>query len=560
MSEYTPRLKFDDLSSELDQFLNRFNAGRSSANSGSTSGGSTTGSSRGDEYEEEDDPYSGRHSNHSGHSAPPVTTPVAPPGANPGSAMPPDKYNPVLHHARRLTFGPTPELVATIAAMGTAAWIDEQLAWQSIDESALEPLLASFPLALMTPAEIAVAAATGTNPMLIISDMSAAALGRAVWGKRQLHEMLVDFWSNHFSIDVNVKTVRAYAPIADQQVIRANSTGRFADMLLASAKSPAMLNVLDNFKSRADGTHVPNENYARELMELHTVGVDGGYDETDVKEVAALLSGWTVSRLTNTFIFDPRMHDMGSLATTGDVLGWRPNGLTGLAAGESFIDFLAHHPKTAARLAHKLCVRFIGDYVAPTDPIVATVAAAYLANDTAIAPTVRTLLLSTDFQDSARLKARRPFEFVAGTLREVQVSFTPAAAPALRSIATTTLTGLGQQLFGWPLPNGYADSDIKWISAGGMLDRWRFAQQVATNAFVGLTVDTAGLVGNPAPVTVSGLINSIATGTIGENLDLTTLIAVLTSLGMDGDMRWPSWYDPTPILAAVLQSPQNQIR
>ena len=503
MSEYTPRLKFDDLSSELDQFLNRFNAGRSSANSGSTSGGSTTGSSRGDEYEEEDDPYSGRHSNHSGHSAPPVTTPVAPPGANPGSAMPPDKYNPVLHHARRLTFGPTPELVATIAAMGTAAWIDEQLAWQSIDESALEPLLASFPLALMT-----VAAATGTNPMLIISDMSAAALGRAVWGKRQLHEMLVDFWSNHFSIDVNVKTVRAYAPIADQQVIRANSTGRFADMLLASAKSPAMLNFLDNFKSRADGTHVPNENYARELMELHTVGVDGGYDETDVKEVAALLSGWTVSRLTNTFIFDPRMHD----------------------------------------------------YVAPTDPIVATVAAAYLANDTAIAPTVRTLLLSTDFQDSARLKARRPFEFVAGTLREVQVSFTPAAAPALRSIATTTLTGLGQQLFGWPLPNGYADSDIKWISAGGMLDRWRFAQQVATNAFVGLTVDTAGLVGNPAPVTVSGLINSIATGTIGENLDLTTLIAVLTSLGMDGDMRWPSWYDPTPILAAVLQSPQNQIR
>lgn len=555
MPDASPRLRFDEFSNELDRFLNRFNAGRSASTGGTTTSGWSTGGSRGDDYEEDDDPYSGRHSGHSGHPAPPV----APPAANLGGATPPDKLNQVVHHARRLTFGPTPQLLATIRAKGTTAWIDEQLAWQSIDESAIDGLLSAFPLATMTPAQIGAAVATGTNPMQIIGDMAGAALGRAVWGQRQLYELLVDFWSNHFSIDANVKAVRTFAPLADMQVIRANATGRFADMLLASAKSPAMLNFLDNVRSRADGTHVPNENYARELMELHTVGVDAGYTEADVKAVASLLSGWTLSA-SGSFVFDPRMHSLGPFATGASVLGWTPGGLTGLAAGEAFIDFLAHHPLTAARLAHKLCVRFIGDYVNPTDPIVSTVAAAYLANDTNIAPMVRTLLLSSDFANSARLKARRPFEFVAGTLREVQVAFTPAAVPALRSIATATMATLGQQLFGWPLPNGYPDSDLKWISAGGMLDRWRFAQQVATGTFPTLPIDMASLIGTPAPAKVSALINAIATHTIGENLDTITLTAVLGSLGMDGDMRWPSWNDPTPILTAILQSPQNQLR
>jgi len=243
-------------------------------------------------------------------------------------------------------------------------------------------------------------------------------------------------------------------------------------MLVASAKSPAMLMYLDQATSRADGGRLPIENYAREVMELHTVGVGGGYDETDVKEVAYLLTGWSLTDPnTGTFTFRSSWHNMGPLATGGDVLGWRPNGLTGQAAGESLLVHLARHPKTASRLAYKLAVRFIGEHIKPTDAVVANAATAYTNNDTAITPMVRSLLTSAEFRASAGRKVRRPFEYLAACMRGAQLQFDPAKAPNLVWAVSSTLGLLGQEPYCWPAPNGSPDANGKWLSAGAMVSR-----------------------------------------------------------------------------------------
>ena len=351
--------------------------------------------------------------------APPTTTTTTPGSATGESA------ERVLHVARRLSFGPTPALLAEIRAIGTTAWIDQQLAWESIDDSAASAMVAAYPRAILTAGEISAM----TEPWRTRPDMASAMITRAVWSRRQLHELLVDFWSNHLNIDINHDPSTRHKPTDDRDVIRRYSTGRFADMLVASAKSPAMLLYLDQALSRADGGRLPIENYAREMLELHTVGVDGGYDEADVKEVAYLLSGWGVTnRNEGGFTFRPAWHNMGPLATGGDVLGWRPNGLTGVAAGESLLVYLARHPKTATRLAHKLAVRFIGEHIQPGDAVVTAAAQAYSANDTAIAPMVRSLLLSSEFRASAARRIRRPIEYFAGILRGMQIQWDPTRA------------------------------------------------------------------------------------------------------------------------------------
>ncbi len=524
MSGQPPLLKFDDFRSELDNFLQRFGAGGNNANNGQN----------GNRYNEDDDPYTGRRSGH-------ATIPS-------GNAA-------ALHVARRLTFGATPALVAEITSRGITNWIEDQLNPGTIDDSAMDPILANFPGITLTWAELK------TSPYRneVTTNLAAATMARAVWSKRQLKELMVDLWTNHFNLDASNGLVRPFKPIDDLNVIRANALGKFSDMLIAATKSPAMLTFLNNAQSRADGSFVPNENHAREIMELHTVGLANGYSEDDVTKVAHVLSGWTISK-TGTFSFDATKHDLGPAADGAPIAGWSRNGLTGMAAGESFLTHLSKHSNTAKRIAFKLCVRFIGDYVSPNDTIVTTVANAFVANDTQIAPTLRVLFQSNDFKASAGLKARRPFEFVAGTLRAAGVTFDATQTTSFKNVVNSRMNVLGQPLFGWTFPNGYADADYKWVTAGSMLDRWNFARKVAVDGFTLSMFDIDQILGTPAPTRVGGVISKLASAVLSEPLDSAVYQYILDATDLDADMRWQSWYDARPLLAYILQSPQNQIR
>lgn len=484
---------------------------------------------------------------------PPTTTTTIQPGSSIGETA-----THVLHVARRLSFGPTPALLAEIRAIGTTAWIDQQLAWQEIDDSAVTNILSSYPRSLLTAAEIT----AQPDPWRTRQEMAAATIARAVWSKRQLHELLVDFWSNHLNVDINHDPSTRHKPTEDREVIRQNATGRFADMLIASAKSPAMLLYLDQAASRADGGRLPNENYAREMLELHTVGVDGGYDEGDVKEVAYLLSGWSVAnRNEGGFLFRQNWHNMGPLSTGGDVLGWRPNGLTGVAAGESLLVHLARHQKTATRLAHKLAVRFIGDHIRATDTVVTTAAQAYLSNDTAILPMVRSLLLSSEFRAAPSRKMRRPIEYFAGILRSIQLQWDPARSGNLMSQTMSQLSLLGQVPLAWAPPNGYPDNDGYWTTAGAMVARWNLAA-LGSNGFGAPTpqFDPSRLLGTPAPTTVGEALDRAAIAILGEPLEPTARTAILSASGQTSVTPWRSTSPARALFAYVLQSPQNQIR
>ncbi len=491
--------------------------------------------------------------------APPTTSTTAPPTTTTTTTPPPAEDEAMLlHHARRLTFGPTAAVMAELRSLGTAKWIDKQLDWSKIDESALDPYLANYPRASQTAAQIEAGPETWRVPY----DMGAAMVVRAVWGKRQLYELLCDFWTNHLNIDVNHDPSRSYKPTDDREVIRAHATGRFADMLVASAKSPAMLMYLDQASSRADGGRLPNENYAREVMELHTVGVGGGYDEADIKEVAYLLTGWSLTAAkAGTFTFRSSWHNMGPLAGGGDVLGWRPNGLTGLAAGESLLVHLARHPKTATRLAHKMAVRFIGEHIKPTDAVVANAAAAYTNNDTAITPMVRSLLTSAEFRASAGRKVRRPIEYMAACMRGAQLQFDPAKAPNLVWALSSSLGLLGQEPYSWPAPNGYPDANGKWLSAGAMVSRWNMASYASVGFWFGApTFDIARLVGPTPPTTVGAAVDRLAAAVLCTPLDPASRAAIITATGLAESAPWKSWYNTRGLLAYVLQSPVNQVR
>jgi uncharacterized protein (DUF1800 family) len=333
-------------------------------------------------------------------------------------------------------------------------------------------------------------------------------------------------------------------------------------MLVASAKSPAMLRYLDQASSRADKGRLPNENYAREVMELHTVGVGGGYDEADIKEVAYLLTGWSLTDAdTGSFTFRSAWHSMGPLASGGDVLGWRPGSLTGQAAGESFLVHLARHPKTANRLAHKLAVRFIGEHVKATDAVVTTAAKAYSDNDTAIVPMVRSLLRSSEFAASAGGKARRPFEYLAACMRGAQLRFDPAKAPDLVWAVSSSLGLLGHEPYCWPAPNGYPDSNGKWLSAGAMVSRWNMASYAGVGFWYGSpTFDITRLMGSTPPATVGQAVDRLGAAVLCTPLDSATRTAIITATGMAESAKWQTWYNTRGLLAYILQSPVNQVR
>jgi hypothetical protein len=387
----------------------------------------------------------------------PVTKPVIPTASPEYTAL------------KRTSFGPHRDAMAAIKNLGISNYLEQQLDYPAIDDGSLETdIQALFPLTMQTPAQLI--NGFPDNIFSVAIEMISATQYRQMFSKRQLYEVMVEFWSDHFNIHLVNGLGPTLKPFDDQQVIRQHALGNFRDLLHASAKSGAMQFYLDNFLNQAVA---PNENYARELMELHTLGVDGGYTETDVKEVARCFTGWSLRFPDDQggdygeFVFQPAIHDNLSKLLLGNPIA--AGG--GQTDGEQVLDILAAHPSTASFIATKLCRRFISD--TPPQTVVDAVAAAFTNSDGDIRDTLRALFATPAFLDSADFKFTRPSEYLAALVRSLAPD-TPYP-PVNDLFLFYAQSILGQLPFYWPTPDGYPDVESYWASTGGLLNRWRLS-------------------------------------------------------------------------------------
>ncbi|MEX0802191.1 MAG: DUF1800 domain-containing protein [Candidatus Binatia bacterium] len=431
----------------------------------------------------------------------------------------------VVHFLNRTSFGPTREEVAKSHQLGVPAYLDQQLNPDEIPDSFVVAKVAELKtmrlstrelLALYPPTAVAQAQGMAMGPMQgprqVILELQLARLMRAVYSQRQLYEIMVDFWSNHFNIFAGKGADRWLSTAYDRDTIRPNALGRFGDLLAATAHSPAMLFYLDNWMSVTPHNPVArrlpnsrrrgiNENYARELMELHTLGVDGGYTQTDVQEVARCFTGWTIVRPRGEgeFRFDPRFHDDGPKT----VLGTRIPAGGGMADGLKVIDLLAHHPATAQFIATKLARRFVADD--PPASIVTQATATFRQRDGDIRAVLRTIIDSPEFFSAGayRSKVKKPLEYVASALRLTGAE-TKITHPMLRY-----LHRMGEPLFLAQSPTGYPDVGTSWISPDMLLTRMNFVTDLVGNRLPGARVrkdaveDTEPLIRLIAPDSLS---------------------------------------------------------
>ncbi|MGH7871908.1 MAG: DUF1800 domain-containing protein [Candidatus Binatia bacterium] len=426
----------------------------------------------------------------------------------------------VIHFLNRTSFGPTLADVQRTARIGLEAYLDEQLAPERIPDGTVEEKIAGLKTMrlnsrelfdLYPPAKVAKerGAIPGAMnaPRFIIYELQQARVLRAVYSQRQLYELMVDFWSNHFNIFAAKGADRWLTTSYDRDTIRPHALGKFRDLLLATARSPAMLFYLDNWLSVSPnaGTRMPanarrrglNENYGRELMELHTLGVDGGYSQEDVREVARCFTGWTVVRPRGDaeYRFEPRLHDTGAKTVLGTHI---PAG-GGVEDGIKVIDLLARHPMTAKFIAAKLVRRFVVDEPSPS--VVNQVADTFRRTDGDIRAVLHGIIDSPAFysSDVYQTKVKKPIEFVASALRATQAE-TTITPQLLRYLAR-----MGEPLFLAQPPTGFPDNGSSWVSPDMLLTRMNFAADLVANRLAGARIDpsifrdTSRLVGLVAP-------------------------------------------------------------
>jgi uncharacterized protein (DUF1800 family) len=464
--------------------------------------------------------------------------------------------DPIAHLLRRATFGPTPESLAEAARLGVGGWLDRQLAPASIDDAACDRILARLPLA---GAGIAtVRAKLKLHSYEAFGQLGRAAIVRAAWSRRQLFEATAAFWANHLHVAAPSSGVWDSRSDYDAQVLRKHTFGRFADLLKASARHPAMLTYLDN---RSSTRAHPNENYARELMELHTVGLI--YREADVKAAARLLTGLTVGS-NGTYVFDAGKHATGAV----EILGFaHANGTPGggEAAALAFLDHLARHPATAERIATKLCVRFVADE-APA-ALVKRLAAVYLKHDTAIVPVLRALFTSAEFAASAGRKVRTPFEDMIATVRALGLGPEASGTKALDALYNSSVNA-GNAPYRWSAPNGYPDVAAAWASPSSFLQRCNLHLNLATGWYPSQLTRPADLRKALVPVlpgTYGALVDALAVRLVGAKLPAAHTAAVLSVAGKvptsslsaaDKSLAGSLPY----LIALVLDSPSFQLR
>jgi uncharacterized protein (DUF1800 family) len=516
----------------------------------------------------------------------------------------------ITHLLNRIGFGPRPGDVERVRALGIDKFIDQQLHPERLDDSATEARLKNvesihmgltelaekYPQPGMIARELGLkgkaaapktapaepANASGDNapanqaadapldlnkqenrqmvmayyrehglkpPQMLLQDLMQQKVIRAVYSERQLQEVMSDFWYNHFNIFWPKGADKVLTTDYEMSAIRPHTLGKFEDLLMATAKSPAMLFYLDNFQSSAPDAQLPgrrgigqqsrfqrrglarrndpytreqaerdqtrspqmsaepqqraqtiqqfkkrkpgiNENYARELMELHTLGVEGGYTQKDVQEVARCFTGWTIvqPRKGGGFIFRPFMHDDGEKT----VLGHKIPAGGGMKDGEMVIDILAHHPSTAKFISAKLVRRFVSD--APPPALVDRVAQVYMKSDGDIREMLRTIFTSPEFyaKDAYRAKIKSPFELAVSAIRAIGGDVNNTL------MITQFISKMGQPLYRYQPPTGFPDKAEQWVNTGALLERLNFGLALSANKLRGTSVDLKRVAPNAA--------------------------------------------------------------
>ncbi len=368
-------------------------------------------------------------------------------------------------------------------------------------EEVIEAMPGQIRQALLTvaPAELRRRFEMAAGPQQMVArDLAEGKLLRAVYSNHQLDEVLTDFWYNHFNVYLDKGADRYLVTPYEREVIRPHVLGKFKDLLTATAKSPAMLFYLDNWqsvgpdapqpgrgmpKAAKKGTRGLNENYGRELLELHTLGVDGGYTQADVTEAARCFTGWTIlqPQRGGEFVFNARVHDNGEKT----VLGVKIPAGGGITDGEKVLDIVAHHPSTARFISRKLAQRFVADE--PPASLVDRMAATFTKTDGDLRAVMKVMLESKEFfsQGAYRAKLKTPLEVVASAVRAVngEVDY---AFPLANQVSQ-----LGQPLYRKAEPTGYSNHSKEWLNSGGLLARMNFALQLAGNNVPGVRVDAA---------------------------------------------------------------------
>jgi len=524
-----------------------------------------------------------------------------------------------LHALNRLAFGPRPGEVDAVMKDGVNTWIEQQLHPEGIPDRAVEARIATLPTMTLSNAQIVKtyyepvllarkqANAEAKNgdvdkkdvrrelmadvpqnqrPQVVMNDLVAQRILRAAESDRQLNEVMVDFWMNHFNVFAGKGIDRFLLTSYERDVIRPHIWGRFEDLLMATAKSPAMLFYLDNARSMAAPENRPamqqqrgfggpfgfgrramvvrpqqqgqgglNENYAREIMELHTLGVDGGYTQKDVTELARVLTGWSISREREggegaTFVFRPQMHDVGAKTVLG--IRFAPGG--GIDEGERMIHVLAHHPATAHRIAYKLCQRLVADE--PPPALVARVAKKFLATDGDLRQAVRAVIESPEFWSPAsyRAKVKSPFEYTISAVRAVNAQITDPT-PIARA-----LQQIGEPLYGAQPPTGYSDKADVWINTGALMNRLNFALSLASNKLPGVHGDVVSLISAGQAADASHSVEALALALTGGNLTEETRSIIKSRIverKAPSEDPWDNTQLPT-VAGLILGSPEFQ--
>jgi uncharacterized protein (DUF1800 family) len=497
---------------------------------------------------------------------------AVPPPLRASAPLPSDEAT-IVHALNRLGYGPRPGDVEKVRAMGLSRWIEQQLEPSRISEPVLAGKLKALPTAslsthdLMKGYEIPpeaqreiqkrraemggepseeeqqkvrreltqkYAGQMAGPPRRVVDELQEAKVIRAVYAERQLDEVMVDFWLNHFNVYAQKGPIKFMVAEYEREVLRPRVFGHFEDLLLATAESPAMLFYLDNWMSSDPNAKPPrhqgrpgangffrryppgasgdprlrqgdpqaqkarrglNENYAREIMELHTLGVDGGYTQKDVTEVARCFTGWTIKGLRQQepeFHFEPRLHDNGDKLVLGQIIKG-----AGQDEGRRVIHILATHPSTARFMATKLARRFVADD--PPPALVDRAARTFGNTDGNIREVVRTIVTSPEFlaPEARSAKIKTPLEFVVSAVRASGASVDDAEDLAKR------IGEMGMPLYMQQPPTGYKDKAEAWVSTSALLARLNFALDLAGGRVIGVTVDATRI--QPAAVVPQGL-------------------------------------------------------
>lgn len=451
-------------------------------------------------------------------------------------------------------------------------------------------------------------------PQRISAELQASRILRAVYSERQLQEVMVDFWTNHFNVFVGKGADRWFLTAYDRDTIRPNTMGKFSDLLVATAQSPAMLFYLDNFQSVSpnapavgagqrmrnqqrgglfggligrnrdrEGARQPpsnaqrqrrgiNENYARELMELHTLGVDGGYTQKDVQEVARCFTGWTIfaprgggaaaqamlngpraemlRENAGKFFFNPRTHDDREKI----VLGHKIPAGGGINDGLTVLDMLAHSPATAKFVANKLVRHFVSDN--PPAGLVDRVAAIFTKTDGDIREMLRTIFFSPEFNSAVayRAKIKRPFELTISAIRTLGAETT--GGPQLHQ----WIARMGEPLYGFQTPNGYSDLAESWVNTGGLLERFNFGLMLASNRIPGTRVDLKQFVssGDGQSLNKDQIMDRFLDLMVAGDITAKTKAALLKQLDEQTTLLVPAMREKTTPSNSSLASESNE--